>query len=91
MRTLSREINLNGYTYVRVLSGKRTYVYEQRGVSNMRCFEVFEKNTLEPKEIMGKKYPKREVFPKNDDFGITAWTYCDYNKAIEKYNELESI
>ena len=40
---------------------------------------------------MGKKYPKREVFPKNDDFGITAWTYCDYNKAIEKYNELESI
>ena len=53
--------------------------------------EVFEKNTLEPKEIMDKKYPKREVFPKNDDFGITAWTYCDYNKAIEKYNELESI
>ena len=43
------------------------------------------------KEIMDKKYPKREVFPKNDDFGITAWTYCDYNEAIEKYNELESI
>ena len=55
MRTLSREINLNGYNYVQVLSGKRTYVYEQRGVSNMRCFEVCEKNTLEPKEIMDKK------------------------------------
>ena len=57
----------------------------------MSCYEVFEKNTLEPKEIMGKKYPKREVFPKNDDFGITAWTYCNYNEALEKYNELESI
>ena len=44
MRTLSREINLNGYTYVQVLSGKRTYVYEQRGVSNMRYLELINDN-----------------------------------------------
>ena len=91
MKPLEREINLNGYTYVQVLNGKRTYVYEQRGISNKRYFEVFIKINLEPKEIMGKKYPEREVFPKNDDFGISAWTYCDYNKAIEKYNELENL
>ena len=31
------------------------------------------------------------MFPKNEDFGKSAWTICDYNEAIEKYNELESI
>ena len=31
-----------------------------------------------------------EVFPKNEDFGKTAWTICDLDKAIAKFNELEN-
>ena len=41
-------------------------------------------------EINGKKYEEREVFPKDEDFGYTAWTICNYDKALAKFNELEN-
>lgn len=30
----------------------------------------------------------KQIYPKAKDFGKWAWTYNDYEKAIEKYNEL---
>ena len=90
MISLEREINYNRYTYTQVLKGKRYYLYEQRGVANMRCFELFKIKVLEPMNLNGKKYKEREVFPKDSDFGKTAWTICDLDKAIAKFNELEN-
>ena len=40
--------------------------------------------------LNGKEYEEREVFPKDSDFGITAWTICDLDKALAKFNELEN-
>ena len=90
MIPLEREINYNRYTYTQVLKGKRYCLYEQRGVANMRCFELFEIKVLAPMHLNGKKYEEREVFPKDSDFGITAWTICDLDKALAKFNELEN-
>ena len=56
----------------------------------MRCFELFEIKVFEPMELNGKKYEEREVFPKDKDFGKTAWTICDWEKALAKFNELEN-
>ena len=89
MIPLDEIINKNNYTYTQVLKGKRYCLYEQRGVANMRCFELFEIKVLEPMELNGKKYEEREVFPKDKDFGKTAWTICDWEKALAKFNELE--
>ena len=89
MIPLEREINYNRYTYTQVLKGKRYCLYEQRGVANMRCFELFEIKVLEPMNLNGKEYEEREVFPKDSDFGKTAWTICDWGKALAKFNELE--
>jgi hypothetical protein len=55
----------------------------------MRCFELFEIKVLEPMNLNGKEYEEREVFPKDSDFGKTAWTICDWGKALAKFNELE--
>ena len=90
MIPLDEIINKNNYTYTQVLKGKRYCLYEQRGVANMRCFELFEIKVLEPMELNGKKYEEREVFPKDKDFGKTAWTICDLDKALAKFNELEN-
>ena len=90
MIPLEREINYKKYTYTQVLKGKRYYLYEQRGIANMRCFELFEIKVLEPMELNGKHYEAREVFPKDEDFGYTAWTICDLDKALAKFNELEN-
>jgi len=90
MIPLDEIINKNNYTYTQVLKGMRYCLYEQRGVANMRCFELFEIKVLEPMELNGKKYEEREVFPKDKDFGKTAWTICDWEKALAKFNELEN-
>ena len=90
MIPLDKIINKNHYTYTQVLKGKRYSLYEQRGVANMRCFELFKLKVLAPMELNGKKYEEREVFPKDKDFGKTAWTICDWEKALAKFNELEN-
>ena len=90
MIPLDEIINKNNYTYTQVLKGKRYCIYEQRGVANMRCFELFKLKVLAPMELNGKKYEEREVFPKDKDFGKTAWTICDLDKALAKFNELEN-
>ena len=90
MNKLSKELELNGYKYSRIIKGKRYCLYEQRGIANMRCFELFEIKVLEPMELNGKHYEEREVFPKDEDFGYSAWTICDYDEAIAKFKELEN-
>ena len=90
MILLDKIIYKNNYTYTQVLKGKRYCLYEQRGVANMRCFELFKLKVLAPMELNGKKYEEREVFPKDKDFGKTAWTICDWEKALAKFNELEN-
>jgi len=89
MILLNKIIYKNNYTYTQVLKGKRYCIYEQRGVSNMRCFELFELKVLKSMELNGKHYEEREVFPKNENFGKTAWTICDWEKALAKFDELE--
>ena len=89
MKPLSQKINYKGYSYTQVLKGKRYCLYEQRGVANMRCFELFELKVLESMNLNGKEYEEREVFPKDSDFGKTAWTICDWERAFAKFNELE--
>jgi len=89
MIPLDKIITKNNYTYTQVLKGKRYCLYEQRGVANMRCFELFELKVLESMTLNSKEYEEREVFPKDSDFGKTAWTICDWGKALAKFNELE--
>ena len=36
----------------------------------------------------GKQYPKREIYPNNEDFGRIAWNYIDEMKARNKYEEI---
>ena len=90
MIPLEREINYNRYTYIQVLKGKRYCLYEQRGVANMRCFELFEIKIRPTKDIKGIILEEKELFPKDTDFGKTAWAICDLDKALAKFNELEN-
>ena len=33
-------------------------------------------------------YPEREIYPNNEDFGKTAWTYRTLDKAKRKYDKI---
>ena len=53
-------------------------------------YEVF-KITIRPEEeILGGHYPVRETFPSNSDFGITSWCITDLDRALARFDDLES-
>lgn len=51
-------------------------------------WEVFHIVIRKESEAFGKTYPKREVYPGNEDFGKTAWCYKDEALAWKRYNNL---
>ena len=51
-------------------------------------YEVFRIIIVEPKENFGKMYPRREIYPGNEEFGRTAWCYNDATIANERYEAL---
>jgi len=90
MIPLPQNLTYNHYGYTQVLKGKRYCLYEQRGIANMRCFELFKIKVSREKKINGTIIEKKELFPRNEDFGYTAWTICDLDEALAKFNELEN-
>ncbi len=90
MKKLPKELELNGYKYSRITKGRRYCLYEQNGIANMRCFELFKIRVSREKKINGTIIEKKELFPRNEDFGYTAWTICDLDEALAKFNELEN-
>lgn len=90
MIPLDKIVNKNTYTYTQVLRGKRYCLYEQNGIANMKCFELFEIKIRPKKVFKGVILEEKELFPKDKDFGKTAWTICDLDKALAKFNELEN-
>ena len=90
MIPLPQNLTYNHYGYTQVLKGKRYCLYEQNGIANMRCFELFEIKVRPKKDIKGIVLEEKELFPKDKDFGKTAWTICDWEKALAKFNELEN-
>ena len=55
---------------------------------NDNVYEVFRVIIAEATEIFGRKYPRKENYPSNEDFGKTAWTYTEEKNAIRRYNEI---
>lgn len=84
MKPLPLKLRTNGYNYTQIARTEKKIIYKSDG----DFYEVF-KIIVRPKEtIFGKKYTEREVYPKNEDFGKTAWCYSVYKNALRRYEEL---
>ena len=51
-------------------------------------YEVFRIKIKKAEEVFGKIYPKREVYPPSEDFGMTAWAYHNEKLARQRYEVL---
>jgi hypothetical protein len=51
-------------------------------------WEVFLIKIDEACHVFGKSYPRREVYPGNEDFGKTAYCYNDEKSAKYKYDKI---
>ena len=89
MKTLPLKLRKNGFNYTQVQRGKRSCIYEQRVSENSVCFEVFLIKIRPERKVRDKTLEAAERFPNNEAFGYWAWTYKNYEDAINKFNEIE--
>jgi len=81
----------HGFDYTQVCRGARSCLYQQTLHGKTIAFEVF-KISIQPETIInGVVYPARERWPKNEDFGKTAWSYLTFDKAKTHFEKIERV
>jgi hypothetical protein len=90
MIPLSSKIRKNGFEYTLLCRGGRSCLYAQHITPDIVCFEVFVIRIQKDAILFGKKLPDKELFPRDEDFGKTAWSFSDYDLALQKFQDLES-
>lgn len=91
MKTLPEKIRKNGFEYTQILRGNRSCIYEQKVHENRCDYEVFLIKTRPERKIQNKIIETNERFPHDEAFGLWAWTYKSYDKALEKFNKIEML
>ena len=95
MKKLNKHIRKNGFDYEFVKRGKKSFIYKQH-ITNWkgeRCadaYEVFKRKVIPESVVFGNAVEEHEHFPKDSDFGISAWSYRDFSEACDKFEELEN-
>lgn len=83
---------VKGFLFSREYEADNSYIYSVT-TSSKKHFEVFEKvlaplcTNFDKREYSENEF--KEVYPKAKKFGITAWTFRDYDEAFEKMLEIE--
>jgi hypothetical protein len=72
-----------------ILQEGRKYIYRQTVTPGIEYFEVFRANIGEEFTIQERYYPCRHLFPKNEDFGITAWSCRTFSQAKKIFDKLQ--
>lgn len=88
MRPLPQSLRKNGFDYNLAYRDAKRAIYRQHVTENCQYFEVFQIRIAKAGTFKGKNIPEREVFPSDNDFGSTAWTFREYDKALAKFNTL---
>ena len=94
MKELAEVINRNGYIYKQLKRTDKAAMYSQSDAedreADFKAFEVFKIKIGKAKVVFGVELPEKEKFPSDEDFGKWAWTYTDYEKAIDRFNKIEN-
>lgn len=89
MNKLEKTIKRNIFTYEQVNRNDVYAIYKQLFDGVLIGHEVFKINKYAEREINGVIIPAHEAMAGDNQFGVTAWsTGIDYNRALDKYNEL---
>ncbi len=89
MKQLDQTIRKGIFTYQQVNRNDVYAIYAQFYENNLIGHEVFKINKYAEREINGVIIPPHEAMSGDNQFGVSAWsTGIDYNRALDKYNEL---
>lgn len=94
MKLLPSEISKNGFIYRLIERDHKRAIYSQSIGSKIYAYEVFIIKTQKASsQKIGDQWIYRansELFPSNENFGKTAWTYPKLSEAKKKFYELKS-
>lgn len=90
MRKLATRIEKKGFVYELIQRNEFKAIYGQYTKDGDHIgTEVFYIGHAKETEAFGKIFPDREVYPGDNDFGVTAWsTGLEYVRALNKYLSL---
>ena len=74
---------VKGFHFRQIKRSSKASIYEVN-VQGIIHYEVFEMRIF----LTPKTKEPYEAYPKANSFGVWAWTYRDYEKAIENFNEI---
>ncbi len=69
-------------------SGRRAIFSKARPLSPVHSFEVVLLGYRGAENIGGKAYPAREVYPRNEEWGVSGWTCSTLDEARRKLDEI---
>lgn len=89
-KILPEIIRKNGFTYKLITRTSEKAIYAQYCENVLICWEVFQIRVrgTQFSPLLMKNLEPSERFPGNEDFGKTAWTYRNFQKALNKFYEL---
>lgn len=91
MKELQTERRKNGFRYIQIRRGDKSFVYGQYLNTDLIGFEVFERRvSKEHTAPNGIHFEEAEIFPHDEAFGLWAWSYSTQSKAMQKFEELEN-
>lgn len=82
-------LKYHGFDYTQIYRGGRSCLYRQSYEEKTIGFEVFVIKIQPETLLYGKLYKAHELWPKDNDFGKTAWTYFTLEDALRKYKAIE--
>jgi len=92
IKRLEKVIKYNSYIYTQIAKGRKSFVYQQANdAGNIVAYEIFRKKIAKARKIFSNEYPKRELWPQNEDFGKWAWTYNSKGLTMKLFNKIEGI
>lgn len=86
---LLSNLHYHGFNYTLVCRGRRSCVYHQMYEGKTVGYEISLIRIQKEVVLYGKTCLIHERWPKDGDFGNTAWTCWTLDEAITKYNILE--
>lgn len=87
---LPLEIKRNGATYVFVKRGLKSLIYARTVPERDTTYEVFKIKIRKASIVKGVLLPANEIFPHNEAFGVWAWAPWSIERAIKRFESLES-
>ena len=81
------------FIFTKITSTQYAYLYEVDGGDTNVHYEVFERKTaptcIDFEKRIYSDVDVKEYYPKSKDFGLWAWTFKEYSKALYKLNTIK--